>query len=105
MEAISDLKTTIDDLFDWFCYNKFKANPSKCHLLLSLFNLKCINIKSFSIEESPTEKSQLMAILYSRNTWTNYAEKATKTQPRCAKYMSVEKKYVLSKTFAVSQSN
>ena len=43
-EAISDLETTIDNLFDWFCYNNLKTNPSKCHLFLSYFNSKSINI-------------------------------------------------------------
>ena len=34
LEVISDLETTIENLFDWFCCNHFKVNPSKCHLLL-----------------------------------------------------------------------
>ena len=38
LEVISDLETTIDNLFDWFCCNNFKVNPSKCHLFLSPFN-------------------------------------------------------------------
>ena len=32
LEIISDLETTIDNLFDWFFYNNFKANPSKFYL-------------------------------------------------------------------------
>ena len=33
LEVISDLETTIDNLFDWFCYSNFKVNPSKCLFL------------------------------------------------------------------------
>lgn len=43
LEAISDLDTTTDKLFDWLCSKDFKANPSKCHLFLSPFNFKSIN--------------------------------------------------------------
>ena len=56
LEATSSLETTIDNLFDWFCFSNFKANPSKCHLFESPFNCKSINIKSFSIEGSSREK-------------------------------------------------
>ena len=56
LEVISDLETTIDNLFDWFCYNNFKINLSKCHLFLLPFNLKSINTKNSSIEGSPSEK-------------------------------------------------
>ena len=31
LEEISDLETTIENLFDWFCHNNFEVNPSKCH--------------------------------------------------------------------------
>ena len=56
LEVIPDLETTIDNLFDWFCCNNFIVSPSKCHLFLSPFNLKSINIKSSSIEGISSEK-------------------------------------------------
>ena len=55
LEVISDLETTIDNLFDWFCCNNFNVNPSKCHLFLSPFNLKSTNIKNSSIEGSSSK--------------------------------------------------
>ena len=55
-ETISDLEITLDNLFNWFCYNNFKANASKCHLFLSPFNAKSINIKSSVKESSSSEK-------------------------------------------------
>ena len=59
LEVISDLETTIDNLFNSFFCNSFKVNPSKCHLVLSPFNLnppKSINIKKCSIEGSCSGK-------------------------------------------------
>ena len=50
LEVISDLEITTDNLSDWFCCNNFKVNPSKCHLFISPFNVKFINIKNSSIE-------------------------------------------------------
>ena len=50
LEAISYLDTTIDNLFDWLCSNSLKVTPSKCHLFLSPFNSKSINVKNYSIE-------------------------------------------------------
>ena len=55
-ETISDLEITLDNLFNWLYYNKFKANASKCHLFLSPFNAKSINIKSSVIDGSSSEK-------------------------------------------------
>ena len=41
-ETISDLEITLDNLFNWFCYNKFKENVPKYHLFLLPFNAKSI---------------------------------------------------------------
>ena len=56
LETTSDLEITLGNLFNWFCYNNFKANASKCHLFLSPFNAKSINIKSSVTEGSSSEK-------------------------------------------------
>lgn len=45
LEVISDLEIKIGNLFDWFCCNNFKVNPSNCYFFLSPFNVKSINIK------------------------------------------------------------
>ena len=81
LEVISDLETTINNLFDWFCCNNFKVNPSKCHLFLSPFNLKSINIKNFSIEGSSSKKFlgvTVAVILHLRNILMSCVKKVTK---------------------------
>ena len=41
-ETISDLEITLDNLFNWFCYNNFKAKMSKILILkiLKIFDFK-----------------------------------------------------------------
>ena len=56
MGTISEVEIPLDNLFNRFCYDNFKANASKCHLFLSPFNAKSINIKSSAIEGSSNEK-------------------------------------------------
>ena len=111
LEVISDLETTIKNLFDWFCCNNFKVNPSKCHLFLSPFNLKSINIKTFSIEGSSSEKF-LGVTVDSNFTFEKHINELCKKDnqklhalARCAKYMSTEKRRTLLKAFVVSQFN
>ena len=98
LEVISDLETTINNLFDWFCCNIFKVNPSKCHLFLSPFNLKSINIKNFSLEGSSSEKF-LGVTVDSNFTFEKHINELCKkgnqklhALARCAKYMSTEKR-------------
>ena len=111
LEVISDLETTMNNLFDWFCCNNFKVNPSKCHLFLSPFNLKSINIKKFSIEGSSSEKF-LGVTVDSNFTFEKHINELCKkgnqklhALARCAKYMSTEKRRTLFKAFVVSQFN
>ena len=56
METILDLGITLDNLFNLFCYNDFKAKASKCHLFLPRFDAKSFNVKSSVIEDSSGEK-------------------------------------------------
>ena len=111
LEVISDLETTINNLFDWFCCNNLKVNSSKCHLFLSPFNLKSINIKNFSIEGSSSEKF-LGVTVDSNFTFEKHINELCKkgnqklhALARCAKYMSTEKRHTLFKAFVVSQFN
>ena len=62
MDTISDLEITLNSLFNWFSYNNFKANASKYHLLLSLFNAKFINIKNSAIEDSSSDYNKAIGI-------------------------------------------
>ena len=110
-ETISDLEITLDNLFNWFCYNNFKANASKCHLFLSPFNAKSINIKSSVIEGSSSEKF-LGITIDSNFTFEKHINELCKkgnlklhALTRCAKFMSTEKRRLIFKAFIISQFN
>ena len=107
-ETISDLEITLDNLFNWFCYNDFKANASKCHLFLSP---KSINIKSSVIEGSSSEKF-LGITIDSNFTFEKHINELCKkgnlklhALTRCAKFMSTEKRRLIFKAFVISQFN
>ena len=111
LETISDLEITLDNLFNWFCYNNFKANASKCHLFLSPFNAKSINIKSSVIEGSSSEKF-LGITNDSTFTFEKHINELCKkgslklhALTRCAKFMSTEKRRLIFKAFIISQFN
>ena len=108
-ETISDLEITLDNLFNWFCYNNFKVNASKCHL--SPFSAKSINIKSSVIEGSSSEKF-LGITIDSNFTFEKHINELCKkgnlklhALTRCAKFMSTEKRRVVFKAFIISQFN
>ena len=110
METISNLEITLDKLFNWFCYNNFKANTLKCYLFLSPFNAKkYISIKSFVIGGSSSEK-YLGTTIYSNFTFEKHINEPCKkgnfklhTLTRCAKFMSMEKRHLIFKAFIIFQ--
>ena len=111
LETISELEVTLDNLFKWFCYNNFKANASKCHLFLSPFNTKSVNLKSCVIEESPRE-TFLGITVDGDFTFEKHINELCKKGSlklhalwRCAKFISTEKKPLIFKAFIISQFN
>ena len=111
LEVISDLETAIDNLFDWFCCNNFKAISSKCHLFLSPFNLKSINSKKSYIEGSSSKKFLGVTVgsnfrfEKNINVLCKKGNQKVHALTRCAKYMSTEERRTLVKAFVVSQFN
>ena len=111
LKTISDLEITLDNLFNCLYYNNFKANASKCHLFLSPFNAKSINIKSTVIEGSSSEK--FLGITININfTFEKHINELCKkgnlklhALTRCAKFMSTEKRRLIFKAFIISQFN
>ena len=59
--VISELKSISSKLFHWFQYNHLKANPAKCHLLLSSKTPTYVPIGDVPIKTST--KETLLGIL------------------------------------------
>ena len=92
LETVSDLEITLDNLLNSFCYKNFKANTSKCHLLLPLFHGKSITVKSSVIEVSSSEKFLALQLIV---IFENHINELCKKENlklhvlwRCTKFMS-----------------
>ena len=108
LETISDLEITLDKLFNWFCYNNFKANASKCHFFLSPFNTNFNNTKSSVIAVSSSEKF-LGITIDSNFTFEKHVNELCKkgnlklhALTRCAKFMGTEKRGIFLKVIIIS---
>ena len=53
--VISELQDISAKVFDWFCNNYMKANPGKCHLLLSTKSPEVVSIDGIQITFSTVE--------------------------------------------------
>ena len=98
-------------LFHWFQYNHFKANPGKCHLLLSSKNPTDVSIGDTSIKTSTTET--LLGILIDSelsfdqhiSSVCSKVSKKLHALGRIATFMSFNKRRTLMKAFIESQFN
>ena len=54
--VLGQLESSTHDLFRWFKENHVKANPDKCHLLVTTNALTSVNINDFQITNSIEEK-------------------------------------------------
>ena len=110
-EVINKLEDTIEKLFNWFQYNNFKANASKCHSFLSPYKPVTIKIKESAIESSNSEKLLGVTIDSKLSFDDHITILCRKTSQklhalsRVASYMSFDKKRILLKTFITSQFN
>ena len=97
-EVIKKLEDTIEKLFNWFQFNNFKANASKCHFFLSSFKQVTINIKESAIASSNSEKLLGVTIDSKLSFYDHIINLCRKTSQsihalsRVASYMCFDKK-------------
>ena len=95
---MTNLETTTEKMLEWFSFNNFKANASKCYLFHSPYQPFPVNIKGCIIESSNCEK--LLGIFIDRNFSFEYrinricckASQNFHALSRIAKYISEDKK-------------
>ena len=88
-----------------------KANPDKCHLLVTTNTLTSVNINGFQITNSNEEK--LLGIkVDSKLSFENHVSSLSKKASqklhaltRIVNYMNLSKRKALMKTFVISQFN
>ena len=76
-DVFESLGNTSSKLFEWFSNNQMKANPDKCHLLISAATSSTIKIKDNEIFNSDSEK-QLAVTKDSKLIFNSRLEKALK---------------------------
>ena len=109
--VLEKLESSTHDLFRWFKENHEKANPDKCHLLVTINALTSVNINGFQITSSTEEK--LLGIKFDNklsfeNHVSSFCKKASQklhTLTRIVNYMNLSKPKALMKTFFTSQFN
>ena len=109
--AISELQSLAFRLFKWFENNHMKANPGKSHFLLSNKKTEKVKINDVVLTSSVEEKllgitldSELKFEKHITDICNNASQKIH-VLSRITSYMSLNKRRLLMKTFAESQSN
>ena len=107
--VISELQRITKKFFDWCRNNHMKANPEKCHVILSSNTQREIRFANASIASSPSEK--LLGItLDSELKFEEHINKTCKTVNkklnalhRIGNQMSLDKQKMLLRAFIESQ--
>ena len=109
--VISGLESTSEKLINWFEKNHLKANPEKCHLLLS--SKSSIETKIGGISVKPSKMETLLGVSIDSelnfenhilNTYSKVSRKLS-ALGRIAGYITLEKRRMLFKAFIESQFN
>ena len=108
---LSDLQDISTKLFNWFDNSHMKANPGKCHLLLSTKSPEVVYIDGIQTTSSTAETLLRITIdleLTFENHLSAICNKLSRkinTLRRIANYIPLEKRRIVMKTFVESQFN
>ena len=108
-EVIATLENTSVEMLSWFAFNGMKANPEKCHVLLSNDEICHANIGNHSIESSKQQKLLGILIDNKLNFEKHINELCTKASQklsalcRISSFMSTKQKRTIMKAFINSQ--
>ena len=111
IEVVENLTNITQKLFTWFANNHMKANPSKCHLLLSTQEEANIQIANTTIKNSKSQKL-LGVVLDNKLKFDihvgNICQKANRklnALARLTNYMELPKRRLLLNAFFKAQFN
>ena len=107
--VLSELQRIAKTFFDWCRNNQIKANPEKCHVILSSNTQREIRFVNASIASSPSEK--LLGITLDSelkfeehiNKICNIVNKKLNALHRIGSHMSLDKRKMLLRAFIESQ--
>ena len=109
--VISELQDISTKVFNWFGNNHMKANPGKCHLLLSTKSPKVVSIDRIQITSS-TAETLLGITIDSELNFENHlsaicnkVSRKVSALGRISNYMPLEKRRIVMEIFIESQFN
>ena len=109
--VISELQDISTKVFNWFGNNHMKANPGKCHLLLSTKSPEVVSIDGIQITSSTAETLLDITIDSELNfenhlsAMSNKVSRKINALGRIANYIPLEKRRIVMKTFIEYQFN
>ena len=111
-EIINFLKSNVTNVFKWFHENGLIANSSKSHFLISPYETKSIQIQNSYIKASSFEEllrikidSNLTFHDHITSLCSNANRKIKSALSRVSKYMGINKRRILLKSYIFSQFN
>ena len=110
-EDINFLEFNVNNVFKWFHENGLMANSSKSHFLISPYETKSIRIQNSCIKASSSEELRGIKIENNLTFHDHFiflcsiANKKRSALSRVSKYMGINKRRILMKSYILSQFN
>ena len=110
-QIISELESILPDISQSFMNNNLKANAGKFHLFLSPYEDQTITVENYVIKSRGVEELLGVTIHSNLNfkehilSLCNKANRKHHALSRISKYMTLNKRCILMKSFIISQFN
>ena len=110
-QIIPELESILSNISQWFMNNNLKANAGKFHLFLSPYEDQTITVEIYVIKSSSVE--ELLGVTIDSNlnfkehilSLCKKANRKLHALSRVSKYMTLNKRRILMKSFIISQYN
>ena len=108
-QIIPELESILSDISQWFMNNNLRANAGKFHLFLSPYEDQTITVENYIIKSSGVEELLGVSIDSNLNfkehilSLCKKANRKLHALSRVSKYMTLNKRRILMKSFIISQ--
>ena len=110
-KIIPKLESILSDITQWFMNNNLRVNAGKFHLFLSPYEDQMITVENYVIKSIGVEELLGVTIDSNLNFKENILSLCNKVNrklhalSRVSKYMALDKRRILMKSFIISQFN
>ena len=108
-QIIPELESILSDISQWFMNNNLKAKAGKFHLFLSPYENQTITVENYIIKSSGVEELLGVSIDSNLNfkehilSLCKKANRKLHALSHVSKYMTLNKRHILMKSFIISQ--